>query len=334
VFVSIVDATARLSQRDLYDERYALGAYDARSGVRVLTAEADSLRLAVQRAASNNPDATEMSVVDFGYGSGRVVNEFIDDYPRLPCAKPLRVIAYDVASAGLMKASDLLTRSGFEAGPLEWDPSASEGYIVGSLRRRSRGVELTVVLVHGSENDSPDEVRALLLKANGGERALVTCSWYSALGHISGERRRRDFFMALDGATLRSGELVVSVSSTGDLVEDQEVWGQRLSAGTIGDAPVEVPGDVLYKTELGQTNYFHVFGTDLGEHMAAITEPGQRWWVEGIRFPDEEFATREEEQANYRRVVAFNRRKAGRPWTAADYRRLHTVAAFRSRSGG
>jgi hypothetical protein len=56
-----------------------------------------------------------------------------------------------------------------------------------------------------------------------------------------------------------------------------------------------------------------------------ITLPGP--W---IRYPDEEFASREAEQANYRRVSEANDRNRGRIWTADDYREFHTVAAFRS----
>jgi SAM-dependent methyltransferase len=296
--------------------------YDKRAGVRVLTAEAEALRAAVGRALASNPAAPVLSVLDFGYGSGRVVNEFVEEYRR-----PLRVIAYDVASAGLRKAAAELMRKGFvEERPLRWEASACEGYVAGTVRRG----EIAVVFVHGAEDDSADEVRALLVKANDGVPCLVTCSWYSAVAHIYGRQRRQEFFRALGEATQPTGEMVLAVGSTGDVVAEQALWAARLEAGTLGDAPIEVQGDVLYETELGQTNYYHVFGTDLGEQMAAITGPGQRWWVEGIRLPDDEFTSVAEEQANYRRVVAFNREKSGSAWTADDYRRLHTVAAFRS----
>jgi hypothetical protein len=52
--------------------------------------------------------------------------------------------------------------------------------------------------------------------------------------------------------------------------------------------------------------------------------------VEGIRYPDEEFASHEAELANYRRVLKANNRRRDRFWDAADYREFHTVAAFRS----
>src|SRR5262249_18708846 len=94
--------------------------------------------------------------------------------------------------------------------------------------------------------------------------------------------------------------------------------------------PIETPGDVVYDTELGQTNFYHEFGTDLNNHMAAITGSGQYWWVEGIRYPDEEFESEAAEQANYKRVCEANEKKRGRSWGPEDYREFHTVAAFRS----
>ena len=39
----------------------------------------------------------------------------------------------------------------------------------------------------------------------------------------------------------------------------------------------------MYATELGQSNFYHVFGIDLHDYMKAITRPNQYWWVEGIR---------------------------------------------------
>jgi hypothetical protein len=52
--------------------------------------------------------------------------------------------------------------------------------------------------------------------------------------------------------------------------------------------------------------------------------------VEGIRYPGEEFASREAEQANYDLVRKANEAKRNRDWDEADYREFHTVAARRS----
>jgi hypothetical protein len=96
--------------------------------------------------------------------------------------------------------------------------------------------------------------------------------------------------------------------------------------------PIEIEGDVIYQTELSQENFWHVFGTDLWELLERNLGPGQTGWLEAIRLPGEEFRSREEEQANYRGTQEFNRRVGRRPWTAAEYRSVHTAAAVRTGS--
>lgn len=321
----------KLSQRAIYDARYRGDGYDTRSQVRVLTAEAEALRGAAVRALQNCPDADELSVFDFGYGTGRVVNEFVEEYPAIADGRSLRIVAYDVAAVGLAKAAQqLVSESEFRDYGLKLDPDALSGYVAGSVRRRRDDVDTTVVFVHAGEDDDAETMQHLVLAANDGRPCLVTCSWYGGIGHVFGVERRRSFFAGLSAVTRPDGDLVIAVSSTGDLVEDADAWERRLELGAVGDAPIEVPGDVLYDTEIGRKNYYHVFGSDLGDYLHEITGLGQRWWVEGIRFPDEEFVSRDEEQDNYRRVRAFNAAKAGRPWTVGDYRQFHTVAGFRS----
>ncbi|HST84360.1 MAG TPA: hypothetical protein VLL08_21665, partial [Kineosporiaceae bacterium] len=113
----------------------------------------------------------------------------------------------------------------------------------------------------------------------------------------------------------------------------QREWAERLQSGNISGYPIEGLGDVLYETELGQLNFWHVFGLDLHDNMQAISgERGQSWWVEAIRFPDDEFETRAAELENYAMVASFNTAKRRQPWTADDYRKCHTVAVFRSGS--
>ena len=122
----------------------------------------------------------------------------------------------------------------------------------------------------------------------------------------------------------------MTVSSTGDLVELQPEFAERLANGITGGFPIQAPGDLVYETELGQSNFYHVFGTELNDHMRAITGWRQHWWIEGIRYPGEEFPSKEAERANYRRVLKANETKRNRDWTADDYHEFHTVAAFRS----
>lgn len=330
-----------LSQRTIYDRRYAAGQYDRRSAIRVLTAERQALDEAVDRALKSNQDARTVNLFDFGYGTGRVTNELTQSYPPKPGAagKSLRIVAYDVSSVGLQKAQEVLCADGFAPdGILMWQQEHTEGYIAGSVRKEEAGLAVSVVFVHGCEDQPPEMMRELALKASGGEPYLVTTSWYSGLGHIPGQSLRREYFRQLGGLTSPSGEMVLSVSSTGDLVEIQPEWDRKRAAGDVGGFPVEAPGDVVYVTELGQENFYHVFGTDLNDHMEAITAPGQHWWVRGIRYPAPEFESEEDERINHKQVREANESireanegKRGRQlWTATDFDQFHTVAAFRS----
>lgn len=324
---------AYASQRSIYDERYQVGHYDHRSAVRVLTAERDALSEAMDRALKSNRPVRRVNLFDFGYGTGRVTNEFIGSYVHDYAAakKDLRVVAYDVSSAGLKKAKEALCLNGFKpVGPMVWMPDRAAGYIAGRISRIEAGITITVVFVHGHEGKDPDVMRRLALRASGREKYLLTTSWYSGLGHIPGEGLRREYFHQLGRLTSRHGEMVISVSATGDLAELQPEFSERLANGITGGFPIKAPGDVVYETELGQSNFYHVFDAELNDHMRTITAPGQYWWVAGIRYPDEEFAAPEDEQANYRRVREANDTKRGRIWNADDYREFHTVAAFRS----
>jgi len=321
-----------LSQERIYDERYRQSAYDERSVARVLTAESTALRNAVHRALDTNPN-DPVTLLDFGYGTGRVTNEFLLEYHKHfgRYGRGLTVVAYDVSTVGLKKAADGLSAHGFAGGAdLDWQPRPGAGHVIGSIDRKLDGVAVRVVFVHGNETEHPAKVRNLLIDVNDGRQYLVTTSWYSALGHISGAELRRQFFVELGEITLPSGELIVAVASTGDLVDAQKEWAELRAAGRVNGFPIECDGDVLYLTELGQENYWHVFGTDLDELLGAVCPDGQTSWIEAIRSPDEEFATIAAEQANYAKVVAFNRRKVGTRWTPDDYRAMHTVAAVRS----
>jgi hypothetical protein len=327
---------AHVSQRSIYDQRYEAGHYDQRSAVRVLTAEREALRHAMDRALRSIRRARRINLFDFGYGTGRVTNEFLGSYSNRYAAsgKDLRVVAYDVSSAGLVKAKEALCSEGFTAdGSITWAPDEKTGYIAGSVSKTDAKITITVVFVHGHEDQHPSVIRRLALMASESEKYHLTTSWYSGLGHIPGEHLRREYFRHLGKLTSRRGEMVMSMSATGDLTDLQREFSARLASGTIDGFPIQTPGDVVYETELGQSNFFHVFGTDLNDHMRAITGWRQHWWVEGIRYPDEEFASREAELANYRRVLKANDRRRDRFWDAADYQEFHTVAAFRSPLG-
>ena len=148
-----------VSQRSIYDQRYQAGHYDQRSAVRVLTAEREALRHAMDRALRSNRKARRINLFDFGYGTGRVTNEFIGSYASQYAAsgKDLQVVAYDVSSAGLVKAKEALCSDGFTVdGPITWTPEDTVGYIAGRVSKREAGVTITVVFVHGHEDQHPE----------------------------------------------------------------------------------------------------------------------------------------------------------------------------------
>ncbi|WP_305782529.1 class I SAM-dependent methyltransferase [Symbioplanes lichenis] len=324
-----------MEQRAIYDLRYCGDGYDARSAVRVLTAEAVALDRAVGRALSSLSGQGPVTLFDFGYGTGRVTNEFLVEFPRTfaDAGRDLRVIAYDVSAQGLRKAArSLADDHGFHLGDLVFSDAAVEGYVAGSAGREDGGTRVSVTFVHGSEGEGSDAVQKLILRANDDVPVMVTTSWYSAIAHMPGAEVRASFFRMLSEVTDPRGELLVAPSVSGDLPELQEFWTKKRLAGEAGGLPIEMDGDVIYRTELEQDNYCHVFGPDLWELLEAVTQPGQHAWLEAIRLPDEEFRSRAEEQDNYRRLRAFNQEVGRRRWTADDYRRVHTAAAIRSGS--
>jgi hypothetical protein len=325
---------ANLSQRSIYDERYSAGLYDRSAPV--LTAERDALHMAMQRASISHPFTQRISLFDFAYGSGRVVNDWLEGRARqdVKSQHDLRVVVYDVSSVGLQMALETLCSAGYEpAGSVSWNPRADQGYIAGAVRKQEAGHSTSVVFVHGCERQPPEVMRQLALAANDGDRYLLTTSWRSGLSHVCGDDLRREYFRQLSELTMPLGEMILCLPSTGDLIEVQPEWSKRLASGDTAGFPIEQQGDVVYHTELGQENFCHIFGTELNEYMASITTTGQYWWVEGIRYPGEEFKSKDAEQTNYRLVRQANRKKHGQVWGPEDYREFHTIAAFRSPIG-
>ena len=153
---------AYVSQRAIYDERYEVGRYDHRSAVRVLTAERDALGEAMDRVLKMHRTVRRINLFDFGYGTGRVTNEFIGSYVHnyAGARKDLRVVAYDVSSAGLRKAKEALYADGFKpVGPICWLPGHPAGYIAGRVAKTEAGITITVVFVHGHESKDPSVMR-------------------------------------------------------------------------------------------------------------------------------------------------------------------------------
>ncbi|BBH70613.1 hypothetical protein ACTI_72980 [Actinoplanes sp. OR16] len=319
-----------MSQRAIYDRRYAGTGYDQRSAVPVLTAERNVLRRAADRVLTWLPESEPITLLDFACGTGRVTNEFAGTFHSHRGG--LRLVAYDVSAVGLEKAAHSLIKDfGFDvAETLRFDHAAGSGYPAGSMRRISDGITVEVLFVHGSEADDAETAGKILREANLGRAFAVTTSWYSGLAHIPTADRRGSFFTMLNDVTDPRGELLVASSVSGDLVDLQAEWEDRRRRGDIGGWPIEMQGDVVYQTELMQENFCHVFGADLAALLEANREPSQSAWLEAVRMPDPEFSSEREERDNFRRVVAFNETVRHRSWRPEDYREVHTAVAIRS----
>jgi hypothetical protein len=324
-------SAAGVSQEAIYDARYRRGRYDRRSAVPVLTAEWEAFGGALARAHRSAPGDEPLTVLDWGYGTGRVTNDVAVAYPHVEYDngpktfdRDLLVVAFDVSSVGLHRAAAALRAHGFHGADL-----SRAGGVLGELTRTRHGRTVTVRFVHGGEDAAPAATERLLTNAGG--PYLATVSWYSALGHIPGEQARVATLTLLGRVTDPRGELILSVSALGDLVEAQAEWAERLRAGDVGGFPIEMPGDVVYDTEIGQRNYYHVFGPELAGLMDRTrTDPDQRLRMVGIRCPDEEFESRAAERDNYDRVRELNAECRRSGWHDGHYRRLHTVAAVRA----
>jgi hypothetical protein len=158
VVTKLARGRANLSQRLIYDERYSAGLYDRRSPVNVLTAEREALKKAMRRAAISHPYSQRISLFDFSYGSGRVINDWLDGraHRHVESWHDLRIVAYDVSSVGLRRAQEGLCAAGYEpVGRVRWEPRAIRGYIAGTVCKRESGHSTSVVFVHGCEGQLP-----------------------------------------------------------------------------------------------------------------------------------------------------------------------------------
>jgi hypothetical protein len=210
---------AGVSQEVIYDARYRRGLYDQRSAVPVLTAEWEAFGGALARADRSGPGGEPLTILDWGYGTGRITNDVVITYPYVQYDNGLKtfdrdllVVAFDVSSVGLHHAAAALRAHEFRGADL-----SGAGGVLGELTRIRHGRTVTVRFVHGGEDAAPATTERLLLSAGG--PYLATVSWYSALGHIPGEQARVAALTLLGRVTDPRGELILSVSALGDLVE-------------------------------------------------------------------------------------------------------------------
>lgn len=279
------------SETDVYDRRYREGTYDARfaTGERVLEGEWSALTEAVARAALAHSSADFVTLLDFGYGTGRVSQDFALAYPFLfPATRQgLKVLAYDVSGEGLRQSALKLERDeGFEkVGPFRWGDARSGGYVAGEMIKRVNGVDIAFCFVHGNEADPPGVVKELLLGANGGRPLMVTSSWFGSVGHIPGREQREAWFSMFGEVTSAAGEVAISVSTPHDRPPGAVSWEDAFERGDLAEQPLlRDPGDVVYVAENGWPNYYHLFEPvevlDLMSLTAPTALPNQRLWVE------------------------------------------------------
>ena len=307
-----------LSQREIYDARYSVTLYDSRSAVRVLRAEREAMESAIRRILKSNRDLAELSVLDFGSGTGRVTRESILGYKTLGRSlaregivppESVHVIAYDVSSVGLNIFAENLGSEGFKiVEDLNFQPTATTGYVAGQLEARDGQLHLRASFVHGSENDEYERVAAVLMGANGGKPFSLGTSWYSAIGHLANCSDRARAVATMVEITGDKGELILAVAASGDMVDAQRIWANRLHTSQTLGFPISSPGDLIYETEIGQQNFWHVFGTDLHALLEECLPSSREYRIRAIRMPGEEFQDEASERINYQRALDFNRR--------------------------
>jgi hypothetical protein len=328
------------SQRDIYDERYRAGLIDRRSAVRVTTAEDRALVSAVNRVLAANPGTTELTWFDFGYGTGRVVNEFVRDYggPLARHGLSLRIVAYDVSAVGLRLAYQRLQDDAalhplrpFSEQPQHLPGGYLAGVLHGPLGPPGNGTTLEVTFVHADEREHPSALVRLVKEALDAPACLLTTSWYSPIGHVRGRQARLELLTALDDVTAPTGDLLLAVTTTGDLTAEQAQAAEQ-SAADRRRAGFESPQDLTYLTELGQANVWHVFGTDLNDHLDEVyrDRPDLHWWLEALRYPGEEFTSATDDLANFSAVRRHNQAKGRSRWTTEDFRACHSVLVTRT----
>ncbi|MET8798036.1 GNAT family N-acetyltransferase [Nocardia sp. NPDC004568] len=321
------------SPQEIYDRIYQRAESGSEPSAPVLTAELSALSGAVDRATASDPHAEMISLLDFGYGMGRVTVDFALNHSSLSGErKPLLILAYDVSGVGLAKSAALLRdRHGF-AGWVSVQSEPVSGYVMGELGRRVGGVDIVFRFVHGHENDSVEAVQQLILRANNGKKVTVTSSWGGSVGRTPGIRARARLFEALGSLTDPRGEMVIAVSSAGAMVDEARYWYAKLRKNDVDGYPIEEFGDVVYDTEIpGVVDFCHLFDSDLPQYMKiAQSRQNQRVWVEGIRHAGPEPDTAASEQEDHRKVTELNSAKTDGLWDYDDYVKFHTVVVFRS----
>lgn len=307
--------TKEFDQAKIYDARYSgSNYYGTTSPVPVLTAEREALAGAIDRQQSSN-NADEVSMLDIGYGTGRIPNEVLLLWNG---PKGLTLVAYDLAIEGLKRGIAGLLETG------QFRRSTTRKHELEVLESTDLSAPkklVSFILAHEGANDAD-----LLFDVNNGSPYDITTSWYGVVGHESDPKKRMELFRLLGKVTCESGEIVVTTSAIGDFNREHGSEGFR-------DLPCKGDGrNVIYETEApGVEEYIHLYGEDFEQNMEATrTAMGQKIWLEPIRLPGPEYMTPEDELRAHGELVRFRNEHNHYPWKHNEYAAVHTVGGFRS----
>lgn len=159
---------------------------------------------AMSKAHSQTTDT--VSILDFGAGDGRLNGLYEQIGNELSSSgKKLEVLALDTSIEGLSQFAIKLMQAGFIGSAKEVKLNAeNKGYLFGTFTKGN----LTVKLIHGDINNSPDDVRKLVLENNDGKNVSLTFS-FDTLPFIEGQENRAAFLKMFREIT--DADLLVTV---------------------------------------------------------------------------------------------------------------------------
>lgn len=309
-------------QEEIYNFRYGEGYNGMGSPVNVLTAESMAVADSIRRLRKVSPKGSPTTIVDYGYGVGRVPNELLC---RWVGPGDLTVIAYDVSRVGLQRA----LRNMEVHLPRVKTYEDTHRFVGECTSTEDDDFKRTIRFIHGKTNHKPKVVADMLMEENGGNLFDMATSWYDPISHEPSRKRRRQLFAMLGAITHTKGEVIVTASTIGDLVPEYTSEGEDILEDVLDDKGER---DVVYKTEVGIDNYLHLYGTDFKDCMLATRtdQIHQNVWLQPIRMLGNEYATSVEEQIAYGQLRQWAARMRTERWHREDFRSIHTVGGFRS----
>lgn len=309
-------------QEAIYNRRYDLGYTGMGSPVNTLTAERLAIAGSVRRLQKVMPEGSDITIVDYGYGVGRVPNELVSTWVG---PGNLTVVAYDVSRSGLHRAF----REMREHHLTRFKEYEDTHRFVGECTSTEDDTfKRTIRFIHGKAKHKPHQIADILIEENGGNPFDIATSWYDPISHEPSAKRRRQLFGMLGSLTHIKGEVIVTASTIGDLVPEYASEGEDILEDEIDEHGER---DVVYATESGVNNYLHLYGPDFENCMRATrTDIHQKLWLQPIRMLGKEYTTSVEERQAYGELRRLAQQHSRKRWRRTDYESIHTVGGFRS----